>query len=121
MFKVVRGTSRIEEDKREKEPKNIEFEWNNERHNFYESTSLDEEVEQQNTVNKRSGQTKKQHERYIPPYLFSMFALIATEDDHRSVKEVIDSTAGKLQKNDMEEEMESLKKNETWDLVVFGF
>ena len=33
------------------------------------------------------------------------------------VKEAIDSTEGELQKKAMEEEMESLRKNDTWDLV----
>lgn len=36
-----------------------------------------------------------------------------------SVKEVVDSSEGELWKKAMEEEMESLQKNETWDLVKF--
>ena len=34
------------------------------------------------------------------------------------IKEAIDSSEGKLKKKSMEEEMESLRKNDTWDLVT---
>ena len=39
-----------------------------------------------------------------------------TDDDPRTVKEVVDSEDGNLW---MEEEMASLDKNEAWDLVEF--
>jgi hypothetical protein len=49
----------------------------------------------------------------------SNFALSITDDDHRTVKEAVDSEDGNLWKRAMEEEMASLDKNEAWDLVEF--
>jgi hypothetical protein len=43
--------------------------------------------------------------------------LTAIDDEPKSVDEVVDSTEGKLWKDAMVKEMESLYKNETWDLV----
>jgi hypothetical protein len=43
--------------------------------------------------------------------------LISTNKDPKSIKEVVDLVEGKLWKDSMVEEMESLHKNETWDLV----
>jgi hypothetical protein len=43
--------------------------------------------------------------------------LSSTDEEPKSVREVVDSTEGKLWKDAMVEEMESLHKNETWDLV----
>ena len=40
-----------------------------------------------------------------------------TDDDPRTVREVVDSEDGNLWKRAMEEEMASLNKNEAWDLV----
>ena len=61
-------------------------------------------------------------ERRLPkrhsPYDFhSNFALSITDDDPRTAREVVDSEDGNLWKRAMEEEMESLDKNEAWDLV----
>ena len=42
-----------------------------------------------------------------------------TDDDLRTVKEAVDSEDGKLWKEAMVDEMESLHKNEAWDLVEF--
>ena len=50
---------------------------------------------------------------------FMGLALNSIEEDPRSIKEVIDWTDGELWKKAMKEEMESLKKNEIWDLVMF--
>ena len=41
------------------------------------------------------------------------------EDDPRIVREVVDSKDGNLWKRAIKEEMTSLDKNETWDLVEF--
>jgi hypothetical protein len=43
--------------------------------------------------------------------------LNSTDDEPKSVREAVDSTEGKIWKDAMVEEMESLHKNETWDLV----
>jgi hypothetical protein len=43
--------------------------------------------------------------------------LTSTNEDPKSVKEVVNSIKGKLWKDSMVKEMESLQKNETWDLV----
>jgi hypothetical protein len=43
--------------------------------------------------------------------------LSSTDEEPKSVREAVDSTEGKLWKDAMVEEMESLHKNETWDLV----
>ena len=50
---------------------------------------------------------------------FMGLALNLIEEDPRSIKEVIDWTEGELWKKAMKEEMESLRKNETWDLITF--
>jgi hypothetical protein len=43
--------------------------------------------------------------------------LTSTNDEPKSVREAFDSAEGKLYKDSMVEEMESLHKNETLDLV----
>jgi hypothetical protein len=43
--------------------------------------------------------------------------LNSTNEDPKLIREVVDSTEGKLWKDAMVKEMESLHKNETWDLV----
>jgi hypothetical protein len=43
--------------------------------------------------------------------------LNATDDEPKSIGEAVDSAEGKLWKDTMVEEMESLNKNEMWDLV----
>jgi hypothetical protein len=43
--------------------------------------------------------------------------LSITDDDPRTVREVVDSKDGNIWKRAMDEEMEALDKNEAWDLV----
>jgi hypothetical protein len=43
--------------------------------------------------------------------------LSITDDDPRTVREVVDSGDGKLWKKAMDEETTTLDKNESWDLV----
>ena len=50
-------------------------------------------------------------------YFRSGFSLTITDDDPITIREVIDSEDGKLQKEAMVDEMASLHKNEAWDLV----
>jgi hypothetical protein len=54
---------------------------------------------------------------YSLPEFRSTFVLTTIDDDPKSISEAIDSVEGKLWKNAMVEEMESLYNNETWDLV----
>jgi hypothetical protein len=54
---------------------------------------------------------------YNPPDFHSALVLISTNDEPKSVGEVVDLAEGKLWKEAMVEEMESLHQNETWDLV----
>ena len=81
-------------------------------------TKSEEEVGLQTPVIKISSQERKQHQRYSPPKIHVAFALYSIENDPRIVKEAFDSTKGELWKKAMEEEIESLRKNETWDLVT---
>jgi hypothetical protein len=54
---------------------------------------------------------------YISHDFRSTFVLTTIDDEPKSVGEEIDSAEGKLWKDTMVEEMESLHKNETQDLV----
>jgi hypothetical protein len=74
-------------------------------------------VEQPTQVVRRSKRVRKPVKRYSPPNLCSSFVLIATNDEPQSIKGAVESVEGKLWKDSMVEEMESLHKNETWDLV----
>jgi hypothetical protein len=51
------------------------------------------------------------------PDFHSAFMLTAIDDEPKSVGEALDLKEGKLLKYAMVEGMESLYKNETWDLV----
>jgi hypothetical protein len=62
-------------------------------------------------------QEKRLPERYTPYDFHSNFSLSITDDDPRTIREVVDSEDGKLWKKAMVEEMTSLDKNEAWDLV----
>jgi hypothetical protein len=83
----------------------------------YESTKLYEEVEQPNLVVRRSKQVRKKFKRYGPPNFCSAFLVTCTYAEPKSVREGINSIEGRLLKDAMVEEMESLHKNEMWDLV----
>jgi hypothetical protein len=80
-------------------------------------TKYEEEVEKLTLVIRRSGRIKKPVERYSPPDFHSTFMLTSIDDEPKLVGEAVDSTEGKIWKDAMVEEMESLYKNETWDLV----
>jgi hypothetical protein len=57
--------------------------------------------------------------RYTPSDFHSNFALSITNDDPRTVREVVDLKDGNLWKKAMDEEMTALDKNEACDLVEF--
>ena len=83
-----------------------------------DSSESNKEVEQQTLIVKSSCFTKQKLERYSQPDIHSSFALSTIEYDPKLVKEEVDLTEGKLWKRAMEKEIESLKKNKTWDLVA---
>jgi hypothetical protein len=102
----------------ENNPDKVRFELRNkEEDDLNESTESYEEVEQQTMVIRRFERIRKPIKRYCPPDLYYIFVLTATDEEHKSVREVVDLTEGRLWKDAMVEEMESLHKNETWDLV----
>jgi hypothetical protein len=70
-------------------------------------------VEQPTSVVKRSERVRKSIKRYSPPEFHSTFVLTSTDDEPKSVGEAVDSAEGKLWKDIMVKEMESLHKNET--------
>jgi hypothetical protein len=118
VFREVGGKSEPEEVvQTENNPDTVWFELRNEEDDSDESTESEEEVEQLTLVVRRSERIRKPVERYSPPDFHSTFVLTSIDDEPKSVGEAVDSTEGKLWKDAMVEEMESLYKNETWDLV----
>jgi len=95
----------------------VQFELNNEEDYSYESTESKEKVEQPTLVIRRSERVGKLVKMYSPHDFHTVFMLISTDDEPKSVGEAVDSTKGKLWKHSMVEEMEYLHKNETWELV----
>ena len=68
-------------------------------------------------MSRRSDRERRKPERYSPFSFCSNFSLSITNDDPKTVREVVDSEDGKLWKEAMVDEMTSLDKNEDWDLV----
>ena len=99
-----------------KEPETIEFELKEDESNSTTEEDLEEE-EPETPVVRRLARERRQPERYSPFALCSNFSLTITDDDPITVREVVDSEDGKLWKEAMVDEMESLQKNEAWDLV----
>jgi hypothetical protein len=64
-------------------------------------------------VVRRLERVRKPFKRYSPPEFCSTFVLTAIDDDSNLVGDVVDLKKGKLWKDAMVEEMESLYKNET--------
>src|SRR6202046_2147973 len=82
------------------------------------TTKEDSEDEGPQTLGvRRSVRERRQPERYSPSDFCSNFALSVTDDDPRTVKEVVDSEDGKLWKGAMVDEMAYLHKNGACDLV----
>jgi hypothetical protein len=95
------------------------FELRNKEDDSYELNELEEGVEQPTPVVRRLERVRKPVERYIPPEFCSSFMLISIDVEPKSIGKEFDSTEGKLWKDAMVEEMESLHKNETLDLFKF--
>ena len=70
-------------------------------------------MEQATSVVRRLERVSKPFKRYSPPKFCSAFMLTSIDNEPKSVGEAFDSTEGKLWKESMVEEMESLYKNET--------
>ena len=66
---------------------------------------------------RRSVRERRQPERYSASAFYSNFSLSITDDDPTTMKEAVDLEDGKLWKEAMIDEMASLHKNESWDLV----
>jgi hypothetical protein len=60
---------------------------------------------------------RREPKRYSPPDFHSNFALSITDDDPKTIQEVVNSEDSKLWKKAMVEEMDALDKNEAWDIV----
>eukprot|EP00253_Pinus_taeda_P018968 PITA_18968 len=106
----------IKHEVQPKELEKIKFELKEEESDFtIEEESEDEEPQTPGV--RRSVRERRQLERYSLSAFCSNFSLSVTDDDPRTVKEVVDSEDGKLWKEAMVDEMTSLQKNEAWDLV----
>eukprot|EP00253_Pinus_taeda_P013498 PITA_13498 len=94
-----------------KEPENVEFELKEEE---YDSTAEEEseDEEPQTPDVRRSVRERRKQERYSPYAFSSNFALSVTPDDPKTMMEEVDSEDGKLWKEAMVDEMESLHRNE---------
>jgi len=114
VFREVKDV--IKHEVQPKEPEKIEFELKEEElDSIAEEESEDEEP--QTPTMRRSVQERRQPERYSSSAFYSNFSLSITDDDPRTMKEVVDLEDGKLWKEAMVDEMASLHKNEAWDLV----
>jgi hypothetical protein len=105
------------------EPEKIELELDDaksessEEEESKEEESVAEEEEPHTLVLRRSVRDRRQLERYSPPDFHSNFSLSITDDDPRTVREVVNSKDSKLWRKAMLEEMDALDKNEAWDIV----
>jgi hypothetical protein len=95
----------------------VHFELRKEEDDSNESIESEEEVEQQTLVVRRSERVRKPVERYSPLDFRSTFLLTSIDGEPESVDEAVESVESKLWNDAMVEEMKSLHKNETWDLV----
>eukprot|EP00253_Pinus_taeda_P036286 PITA_36286 len=93
VFREVKDV--IKHEFQPKELEKIEFELKEEESNSTAKEESDDE-EPQTPVVRRSVRERRQPKRYSPSYLCSNFALSITDDDPRTVKEVVDSEDGKL-------------------------
>eukprot|EP00253_Pinus_taeda_P025979 PITA_25979 len=106
----------IKHEVQPKEPEKIEFELKEEEPDS--TTEEESEDEEPQTLGvRRSVRERRQPERYSPSSFYSNFALSITNDDPRTVKQLVDLEDGKLWKDAMVDEMASLHKSKTWDLV----
>jgi hypothetical protein len=118
VFIEVRGKSEPEEFVQTKNNLDtVQLELRNEEDDSNESTKPEEKVEKLTSMIRRLERIRKPVERYSPFDFCSAFILTSIDDETKSDGEEVDSTECKLWKDAMVEEIESLYKNETWDLV----
>jgi hypothetical protein len=114
VFIEVRGNSELEEFiQTDNNLDTMQFELRNKEDYSDESIESEEEVEQLTLVVRRLGRIIKLVERYSPPNFRSTFMLTSINDEPNSVGEAVDSAEGKIFKDAMVKEMESLYNNET--------
>jgi hypothetical protein len=92
VFIEVGDTSRNEGESREEDPHKWEFELRNDESNSQEeaeSIELDEEVEHQNLILRRCDHVRRQYDRYSPPDFYYTFSLFVSDEEPRSIKEVV--------------------------------
>jgi hypothetical protein len=118
VFREVKDVSKQEFLPTQEEPEKIELELDDAKSESSEEEEAEEE-EPHTPILRISVRDKRQPERYSPPDFRSNFALSITDDDPRTVREAVNSEDSKLWKKAMVEEMDTLDKNEAWDIVEF--
>jgi hypothetical protein len=116
VFREMKDVVKQEVLPSKEELEKIEFDLKDDEADSTEEHELEEE-DPHTPILRRSDRVRRLPERYSPSDFCSNFSLSITNDDPRTVKEAVDSEDGNLWKRAMEEEMESLDKNEAWDLV----
>jgi hypothetical protein len=119
VFREVKGVSKHEFLPRKDKPEKIELELDDAKSKSFEEDEAKEEEETHTLVLRRSVRERRQPKRYSPPDFRSNFSLSITDDDPRTYREAVNSKDSKLWKKTMFEEMDSLDKNEAWDIVEF--
>jgi hypothetical protein len=90
VFREVKDVSKHEFLPRKEEPEKIELELDDEKSESFEEDEAEEE-EPHTLVLRRSVRERRQPERYSPPDFHSNFSLSITDDDPRTVREVVNS------------------------------
>jgi hypothetical protein len=116
VFREMKDVVKQEVLPSKEEPEKIEFEPKDDESDSTEEHESEEE-DPHTLVLRISVREKRLSERYTPSYFYSNFSLSITDDDPRTIREVVDSEDEKLWKKAMVEEMTTLDKNEAWDLV----
>ena len=122
VFREVKDVTKQEFSPTQDEPEKIELELDDAKSESSEEEEAEEaeeaEEEEPHTPElRRSVRDRRQPERYSPPNFHSNFSLSITDDDPKTVREVVNSEDSKLWKKAMVEEMDALDKNEAWDIV----
>jgi transposase InsO family protein len=116
VFREMKDVVKQEVLPSKEESEKIEFDLKDDEADSTEEHGSEEEYPH-TLVLRRSDRERRLLERYSPSNFHSNFSLSITNDDPRTVREVVDLEDGNIWKRAMEEEMESLDKNEAWDLV----
>jgi hypothetical protein len=102
VFREVKDVSKQELLPMQDKPKKIELELDDVKSESFEEEEVEEEEEEPHTlVLRRSLRDKRKPKRYSPPDFCSNFNLAITNDDPRTVKEVVNSEDSKLWKKSM--------------------